>query len=59
MVKNLKNFNISMVDSGKTDGVIEEMGWEVTSRARNLQENVVSQLSKMDENGSKFAKFHF
>ena len=37
-----KNFDISTVDSGKTVAVIKESMPEVSSRARNLQENVFS-----------------
>ena len=37
-----KNFDISTVYSGKTVAVIKETRPEVTSRARNLQENVFS-----------------
>ncbi|KAJ3648912.1 hypothetical protein Zmor_020681 [Zophobas morio] len=34
-------------DSGKTIGVIEEMKTDMTSAARNLQENVLSEISKI------------
>ena len=37
-----KNFDISTADSGKTVSVIKETSPEVSSRARNLQENVFS-----------------
>ena len=37
-----ENYDISMGDFGKTIGVIEEMIPEVTSTARNLQENELS-----------------
>ncbi|KAJ3640695.1 hypothetical protein Zmor_027240 [Zophobas morio] len=39
--------NISKDDSEKTIGVIEEMKADVTSVARNLQENVLSEISKI------------
>ncbi|KAJ3653539.1 hypothetical protein Zmor_012785 [Zophobas morio] len=39
--------NISKDDSGKTIGVMEEMKADMTSAARNLQENVFSKISKI------------
>ena len=44
-----------MGDFGKTVRLIEEMRPEVTSAVLNLQENVFSEISKMNENRSKFA----
>ncbi|KAJ3664521.1 hypothetical protein Zmor_000080 [Zophobas morio] len=39
--------NISKDDSGKTIGVIEEMKADMISAARNVQENVLSEISKI------------
>ncbi|KAJ3650671.1 hypothetical protein Zmor_016755 [Zophobas morio] len=39
--------DISKDDSGKTIGVIEEMKTDMSSAARNLQENVLSEISKI------------
>ena len=41
-LKIFKNFDISTVDSEQTVGVIKKTRLEVSSRARNLQENVFS-----------------
>ena len=39
--------NISKDDSGKTIGIIEEMKADMTSATRNLQKNVLSEISKI------------
>ena len=60
-----KNFHTSTVESGKTIAVIKETRPEVSSRARNLQENVFSEVSKMSKFGRNLKKggplknFHF
>ncbi|WP_219823774.1 hypothetical protein, partial [Enterobacter cloacae complex sp. 2DZ2F20B] len=59
------NFDISTVDSGKTVAAIKESRPGVSSRARNLQENVLSWVSKMSKfrrnlkKGGPLENFHF
>ena len=54
--KNAKNRHISIGDSGKMIGIMEEMRPKVTTRRRNLQENVFNQVSKIVEKVSKFSQ---